>query len=82
MSAVAAPVFDHRRRVMAAISITGHSCRLDLDRLAPAVRTSALSLSRELSHAAASGNLVLDPPEGSAAGRDDLSGRPVEHDLR
>jgi DNA-binding IclR family transcriptional regulator len=59
VSAVAAPVFDHRRRVIAAISITGNSGRLDLDRLAPAVRTSALSLSRELSHATASGTLVL-----------------------
>lgn len=59
VSAVAAPVFDHRRRVIAAISITGHVGRLDLDRLAPAVRTSALSLSRELTYAAASGTLVL-----------------------
>jgi DNA-binding IclR family transcriptional regulator len=67
VSAVAAPVFDHRRRVIAAISITGHAGRLDLDRLAPAVRTSALSLSRELSHAAANGTLVLPAAEGGAA---------------
>jgi DNA-binding IclR family transcriptional regulator len=63
VSAVAAPVFDHRRRVIAAISITGHAGRLDLDRLAPAVRTSALSLSRELSHSTASGTLVLSARE-------------------
>ncbi|GAA4510241.1 IclR family transcriptional regulator [Actinoallomurus oryzae] len=62
VSAVAAPVFDHRRRVIAAISITGHAGRLDLDRLAPAVRTSALSLSRELSHATANGTLVVPAP--------------------
>lgn len=48
VSAVAAPVLDGRRQVMAAISITGNSHRLDLDRLAPAVRTAALALSREL----------------------------------
>jgi DNA-binding IclR family transcriptional regulator len=48
VAAVAAPVFDHRRRVIAAISITGSSSRLDVDRLAPAVRTAALALSREL----------------------------------
>lgn len=56
VSAVAAPVFDHRRHVIAAISVTGRAGRLDLDRLAPAVRASALSLSlslsRELAHGA------------------------------
>jgi DNA-binding IclR family transcriptional regulator len=46
--AVAAPVFDHRRRTIASISITGNAHRLDVDRLAPAVRTAALALSREL----------------------------------
>lgn len=46
--AVAAPVHDHRRQVVAALSIAGSSHRLDLERLAPAVRTAALSLSREL----------------------------------
>lgn len=44
--AVAAPVLDHRRRVIAAVSIAGSAHRLDLERLAPAVRTAALSLSR------------------------------------
>ena len=39
VSAVAAPVFDHERRVIAAISITGWARHLDLERLAPAVRT-------------------------------------------
>ncbi len=75
VSAVAAPVFDHRRRVIAAISITGHSGRLDLERLAPAVRTAGLSLSREPSHAAASGTLILPPAEDGRA-------TSVEHDLR
>jgi DNA-binding IclR family transcriptional regulator len=46
--AVAAPVFDHRRRPIAAISITGNANRLDLSGLAPAVRTAAMALSREL----------------------------------
>jgi DNA-binding IclR family transcriptional regulator len=49
VAAVAAPVFDRRRRVFAAISITGSAERLDLDRLAPAVRTAAFALSREIS---------------------------------
>jgi DNA-binding IclR family transcriptional regulator len=48
VSAVAAPIYDRRRRVIAAMSITGNACRLDLERLAPAVRTAALALSREL----------------------------------
>jgi len=46
--AVAAPVHDHRRRVIAAVSIAGSAHRLDLERLAPAVRTAALALSREM----------------------------------
>ncbi|HEV7934396.1 MAG TPA: IclR family transcriptional regulator [Actinomadura sp.] len=48
VSAVAAPVLDGRRQVIAAISITGQAGRLDLDRLAPALRTAARALSREL----------------------------------
>jgi DNA-binding IclR family transcriptional regulator len=48
VSAVAAPVLDRTGKAMAAISITGSSRRLDLDRLAPAVRTAALALSHEL----------------------------------
>jgi len=48
VAAVAAPVHDHRRKVIAAISIAGAAHRLDLERLAPAVRTAALSLSREM----------------------------------
>ncbi|WP_346051398.1 IclR family transcriptional regulator [Amycolatopsis dongchuanensis] len=48
VAAVAAPVYDARRRLLAAISITGGVERLDLDRLAPAVRTAAFALSREL----------------------------------
>jgi DNA-binding IclR family transcriptional regulator len=57
VSAVAAPVFDHRRRVIASISITGHAHRLDVERLAPAVRTAGFSLSRELSRETAKGTL-------------------------
>jgi DNA-binding IclR family transcriptional regulator len=48
ISAVAAPVFDHRRAVIAAISITGWTKRLDLERWAPAVRNATQALSREL----------------------------------
>jgi DNA-binding IclR family transcriptional regulator len=48
VAAVAAPVYDSRRELLAAISITGSAERLDLDRLAPAVRTAAFALSREL----------------------------------
>ena len=59
VSAVAAPVFDHRRRVIAAVSITGSAYRLDLEKLAPAVRTAALSLSRELARDSANGSLRL-----------------------
>jgi DNA-binding IclR family transcriptional regulator len=50
VSAVAAPVFDHRE-VVAAISVTGYSKRLNLEQLAPVVRTAARALSRELSAA-------------------------------
>jgi len=46
--AVAAPVHDRHKKVIAAVSIAGSAHRLDLERLAPAVRTAALALSREL----------------------------------
>lgn len=49
--AVAAPVRDHTRRVIAAVSIAGRAHRLDLERLAPAVKTAAFSLSREMAAA-------------------------------
>ena len=48
VAAVAAPVFDSHRKLVAAISITGSAERLDVERLAPAVRTAASALSREL----------------------------------
>ncbi|MEU8125270.1 IclR family transcriptional regulator C-terminal domain-containing protein [Spirillospora sp. NPDC049024] len=64
VSAVAAPVLDHRRQVIAVISITGNACRLDLDRLAPAVRTAALALSRELARENA-GTLEMGIPRRS-----------------
>ena len=48
VAAVAAPVRDHARNVIAAVSIAGRAHRLDLERLAPAVQTAAFSLSREM----------------------------------
>lgn len=51
VAAVAAPVYDARRRVIAAISVTGSAERIDLDRLAPAVCTAASALTRELAGA-------------------------------
>ncbi|GHE94213.1 IclR family transcriptional regulator [Amycolatopsis deserti] len=48
VAAVAAPVYDRRRRLIAAVSITGSAERLDVERLAPAVRTAASALTREL----------------------------------
>lgn len=48
ISCVAAPVLDANGAAVAAISITGWANRLDTGRLAPAVRTAALGLSRVL----------------------------------
>jgi IclR family transcriptional regulator, acetate operon repressor len=48
IACVAAPVLDGGGRAVAAISITGWAHRLDTARLAPAVRTAALGLSRVL----------------------------------
>jgi DNA-binding IclR family transcriptional regulator len=48
IACVAAPVLDAGRRAVAAISITGWANRLDTGRLAPAVRTAALGVSRVL----------------------------------
>jgi DNA-binding IclR family transcriptional regulator len=45
---VAAPVFGPGQSVIAAISVTGRIGRVDPEKLAPAVRTAALSLSRRL----------------------------------
>jgi IclR family transcriptional regulator, acetate operon repressor len=44
----ASPVFGPDGAAVAALSLTGWSSRLDLDRVAPAVRTAALALSRQL----------------------------------
>lgn len=44
----ASPVFGPDGSVVAAMSLTGWSSRLDLNRVAPAVRTAALALSRQL----------------------------------
>lgn len=44
----AAPVFGADGRVSGALSVTGRAERLDVERMAPAVRTAALALSRVL----------------------------------
>ena len=44
----AAPVFGSDGRVLGALSVTGRAERLDTERMAPAVRTAALALSRQL----------------------------------
>jgi IclR family transcriptional regulator, acetate operon repressor len=49
----ASPVFGAGGTVVAALSLTGWSARLKLDRVAPAVRTAALALSRQLGTPAA-----------------------------
>jgi hypothetical protein len=51
--------------VIAAISITGWAQRLDLERLAPAVRTAAFALSRELARDSANGTLRLPGSGGT-----------------
>lgn len=48
ISCVAAPVFGADKRVRAAISATGQTPRMDLDRLGVAVRTAAFAISRQL----------------------------------
>ncbi len=49
----ASPVFGRGGPVVAAMSLTGWSSQLDLNRVAPAVRTAALALSRQLGAPAA-----------------------------
>jgi DNA-binding IclR family transcriptional regulator len=44
----AAPVFGPDGVVQAALSVTGRAERMDVERMAPAVRTAALALSRVL----------------------------------
>ena len=48
IACVASPVLDPHGLAVAAISITGWANRMDTARLAPAVRTAALGLSRVL----------------------------------
>lgn len=48
ISCVAAPVFGADKRIRAAISATGQTPRMDLDRLGVAVRTAAFTISRHL----------------------------------
>ena len=54
MCCAAAPVYDASSRVVAAISVSGPTCRLDSDALfrdvVPAVRAAAEDLSRQLGH--------------------------------
>ena len=52
-SCVAAPIFQ-RSTLLAAVSVTGAACRLDLDQVAPHVRQAALGISRALTGARAS----------------------------
>ncbi|MCF7550640.1 IclR family transcriptional regulator [Pseudonocardia sp. WMMC193] len=52
VACVASPVFATSGEVVAAVSITGRSTRIDPSRLAPAVRTTALGISRSLRSAA------------------------------
>jgi DNA-binding IclR family transcriptional regulator len=58
VSAVAAPVLNHNHRVIAAISITGYAASLDVERLAPAVRTASLALSRDLARHPATTRII------------------------
>lgn len=48
ISCVASPITGHDGDVVAAVSITGRAHRIDTSRLAPAVRTAALGISRSL----------------------------------
>lgn len=61
VSAVAAPVRDRSCQVVAAISITGYAGNLDLERLAPAVRTASLGLSRDLARHPVTTRLTWPP---------------------
>ncbi len=47
-SSVAAAVFGSRRRVTAALAVTGRTSRVDVDRLGTAVHTASLALGRAL----------------------------------
>lgn len=47
-SCAAAPIFGPGPKVVAALSVTGPTYRIDPRRMAPAVRTAALNLSRQL----------------------------------
>jgi IclR family transcriptional regulator, acetate operon repressor len=60
----AAPIFGADGTVAGALSVTGRAERLDVPRMAPAVRTAALALSRTLAGSA----LRNDPPRGPISG--------------
>lgn len=75
----ASPVFGRDGAVVAAISLTGWSSRLDLERVAPAVRTAAIVLSRQLGAPAmaTTGSRRSAPlaEESSQLASDNLGGR-------
>jgi len=64
---VAAPVFNNRGDVVAAMSIVSRSSRADLRRLAPAVRTAAIGASRELRNRPAEDDAAPVNPRRAAA---------------
>lgn len=59
ISCVASPIVGTHGDVVAAVSITGRANRIDTSRLAPAVRTAALGISRSLD--AAAGRAIAPP---------------------
>lgn len=62
IACVAAPVLDDHGTALAAVSITGWANRLDTSRLAPAVRTAALGLSRALGRSRPGGDPARAAP--------------------
>ena len=79
IACVAAPVRDGGPHAVAAISITGWANRLDTARLAPAVRTAALGLSRALRAGAAPELERLGEPQAVARR---VAERAVAHPVR
>lgn len=60
VACVASPVFDGQGRAVAAVSITGRTHHIDPARLAPAVRTAALGISRSLRDVGADAAYQID----------------------
>ncbi|HET7477523.1 MAG TPA: IclR family transcriptional regulator [Dermatophilaceae bacterium] len=59
---VAAPVFDADNVVVAALSLVGRSARAEVARLAPAVRTAAFGISRQVSNRQVAGPVRSGDP--------------------